>query len=87
MWKFENFTSQILREIDFCNFKTLKNVILINQKAVNFNFRKFAQFFGDKIQQNCFHVNCDLSIQATHNLREIIFGEFHLLKLAQSCQI
>jgi len=39
MWKFENFAStQILREIDFCNSKTLKNVILINQKAMNIKF-------------------------------------------------
>ena len=47
MWKFQDFPiTQILREINFEDFKSAKSAILTHLEALNFDFYEFLLFLN-----------------------------------------
>ena len=52
MWKFHDFSfTQILREINFGNFRSAKSAILTHLEAPNFDFQEFLHFLKVEIYQ------------------------------------
>ena len=52
MWKFHDFSStQILREINFGDFRVSKSAIWTHLEALNFDFHEFLHFLKAEIYQ------------------------------------
>ena len=52
VWKFQDFSvTQILREINFRDFRSAKSAILTHLEALNIDFYEFWYFLKDKIYQ------------------------------------
>ena len=73
MWKFHNFSiTQILREINFGDFRSEKSAILPHLEALNFDFYELLHFMKVEINQ----IN---KIQSPKNAKNSSFGtsRFH----------
>ena len=52
MWKFHDFSiTQILREINFGDFKSAKSAILTHLEALKFDFNEFLHFLKAEFYQ------------------------------------
>ena len=67
MWKFHDFSiTQILREINFGDFKSAKSAILTHLEALKFDFNEFLHFLKAEFYQ----IN---QIQSSKNAKMAIF--------------
>ena len=53
MWKFHDFTvTQILREINFRDYRSVKSANFVISEALNFDFYEFLHFLKIEIYKN-----------------------------------
>ena len=75
MWKFHDFTvTQILREINFRDYRSVKSANFVISEALNFDFYEFLQFLKAEIHQS-------KKIQSSKLANKVSFGTSRYSKI------